>query len=164
MLWRDCSGETRSSVHRKPVSGEDEAKSSLASQTPHFPQGENAWRRPLEFPHRESIFINFTALEDQFVLSGKKKLLQSYDGNLRIALGAQVGGRHEPPHHQTTFYSSSRSQGTTRAGGSSTDPQLEPRRSDTELRTQRSPDPSLGTSSILPRLQWLLLLKLLTLP
>ena len=84
-----------------------------------FSSGENAQRRPLEFPHGESIFINFTALKDRFVLSGKKKkhILQSYDGNLRIALGAQVGAGMSRPHNPNDFLFQQQVTGDDQRGG-----------------------------------------------
>lgn len=101
MLRRDCS--QRDPLFRAQKSGlwRGRGQELLSFRNTAFSSGENARRRPLEFPHGESIFINFTALEDQFVLSEKKKkknILQSYDGNLRIALGAQVGAGMSLPH------------------------------------------------------------------
>ena len=121
MLRRDCP-KRDPLFHAQKRSGlwRGRGQELLSFPNTAFSSGENAQRHPLEFPHGESIFINFTALEDQFVLSGKKKkkhILQSYDGNLRIALGAQVGAGMSCPHHPNDFLFQQQVTGDDQRGG-----------------------------------------------
>lgn len=110
--------ETHSSMHRKAVSGEDEGKSSLASQTPHFPQEKMHRGVHLNFPTGKAFSSTSQSWKISLSCQEKKKhILQSYDGNLRIALGAQVGAGMSRPHNPNDFLFQQQVTGDDQRGG-----------------------------------------------
>ena len=107
-------------MHRKEaVSGEDEGKSSLASQTPHFPQEKMHRGIHLNFPMGKAFSSTSQPWKISLSCQEKKKthILQSYDGNLRIALGAQVGAGMSCPHHPNDFLFQQQVTGDDQRGG-----------------------------------------------
>jgi len=104
-------------MHRKPVSGEDEGKSSLASQTSHFPQEKMHRGVHLNFPTGKAFSSTSQPWKISLSCQEKKKILQSYDGNLRIALGAQVGVGMSHPHRPNDILFQQQFTGDDQRGG-----------------------------------------------
>lgn len=92
--------------------------SSLASPNTTFSSRENARRRPLVFPHGESIFINFIALENLFCLVRKKKKREILNGP-----GKSGGRQVSPPRGPPDVFSQQQVTGRTPEGCSSVEAQ-----------------------------------------